>query len=485
MTFRFEKTFRTGHEIFDEISGFQIGSTICIFDETHIESLLFLEALLSKMKDTPICLLASQQVETSFRLINTEIEKPLNDINLSVAKLREEVETGIIIHHYLPHILLRVSEDEVLKMLEYWMQKISGRDFVELFTLPKETYPTFEKRLKAISDAVINITITKVEETYQQSFSFMRGSKLEYRLTEFPYKVEDGRLLIKWREDEYLDYLPKEEEAEIKRIKQHLMDNLYELKIKKGASKSFKTEEFLLLSHLIDKRLLEIQELFPERFDSIVDTLARWKIRGYIGFEKTGKIEPKPLKGSLKLSTRIALKFPASFAVVLLRLNRQFRKEKIRYIPYDGYLSLKSSAETLIRMISSERPEMIEKLLDSEVFMQEIVGRKTAVEHIKSLGESPLRKFDTKYIPKICCMALYQGYGLWPSIREVESNIFEITLKDCIMCENMSSEGPVCHMISSTIVGVLSVMFKRMFVCVETECRAKGDDKCSFELKIL
>jgi len=148
MTFRFEKTFRTGHEIFDEISGFQIGSTICIFDETHTESLLFLEALLSKMKDTPICLLASQPMETSFRLINTEIEKPLNDINLSVAKLREEVETGIIIHHYLPHILLRVSEDEVLKMLEYWMQKISGKDFIEVFTLPKETYPTFEKRLK-------------------------------------------------------------------------------------------------------------------------------------------------------------------------------------------------------------------------------------------------------------------------------------------------------------------------------------------------
>lgn len=484
MTYRFRKTFRTGHGIFDEVSSFQIGSTVCIFDETQTESIFFLESLFTKQKEMPIYLLAAQPIETSFRLNIVDVTKSLNEININIAEFREKIGRGIIIHHYLPRILLRDSEDDILKMLEHWADRISGRNFLEFYTLPKETFPSFEKRLKTIANVVININITKVGETYQQTFSLLRGSKPEYHLTEFPYKIENGRLLIMWR-DEYIDYLPKEEEAEIKRIKQYIANNLYRLKIKKGPLKSQRTRELLFLSHLVDKRLDEIQEIFPERFDSILDTLARWKIRGFISFDEVDKKEPKPLKKYLKLRNRLALKMPLSISLMLLRLSRNFRKEKIRYIPYDGYLSLKSSAETLIRLVSSESPEMIERLLESEMFMQEIVGRQTAVEHAKSLGESPLIKFDERHIPKICSLALYHGYGLRTSVKKEESNVFKIKVKNCFICEGVSSDRPVCQLLSSTIVGVLSVIFNEEFTCVETECRAKGDEQCVFTLRML
>ncbi|MFQ6137431.1 MAG: hypothetical protein ACE5PM_09675, partial [Candidatus Hydrothermarchaeales archaeon] len=377
--------FITGHGVFDEICNLDMGSSICILDETQTESVLFLNALLKKQKKLPIYLNASYPIETSFNLNKIDITKTLNDINLSTAEFREKIGRGIIIHHYLPRILLRDSEDDILKMLEYWSGKIAGRDFVEFFTLPKDTFPSFEKKLQAITDGVIDITITKVGETYQQTFSLLRGSKPQYHLTEFPFKIEGGRLLIKW-DEEYTDHIPREDEAEINRIKNYLMDNLHRLKIvRRASSRRLKPYEYLYLSQIVDKRLDDIQTIFPERFDDVLESLARWKIKGLIALKEVEETDHKPIKKSLNLLTRTALSVPYLITSHLFSLRQSFRRKKIRTIPYDGYLSMKNSAEALAKIFLPAEKRVLEKLPAIESFFFEMAGRETALEYVKAL----------------------------------------------------------------------------------------------------
>jgi hypothetical protein len=55
--------FESGHEVFDEISSFPIGSFILVLDKTHFESSIFLTTLLSnKNQKRHVCFLAPYHI---------------------------------------------------------------------------------------------------------------------------------------------------------------------------------------------------------------------------------------------------------------------------------------------------------------------------------------------------------------------------------------------------------------------------------------
>ena len=202
------RAFKTGHELFDVISNLKSGSLITILDETYSESLDFLNALLSKHKSLPVYVLAPNEVETPFEIKKIDVTKSLNDINLTVASVREKIKKGVIIHRYLPYILLKENENAFLRMLNYWSSKIAGTKIVEFFLLPQGTFLPFEKKLQAVTDGVIVIRVGKDEEGYRPIFSIVRGSKPAYHFVEFPCAIDQGRLLIKWG-DRYRFRAPK------------------------------------------------------------------------------------------------------------------------------------------------------------------------------------------------------------------------------------------------------------------------------------
>jgi len=192
------KAFKTGHELFDLISNLRTGSLVCVLDETYSESLDFLNALLLNLKEMPVYVLAPYEVETPFPIIKIDITKSLNEINLEIASIREKVNKGVLIHRYLPYILLKENENAFLKMLNYWSSKIAETELVEFVLLPRGTFMPFEKKLQAITDGVIAIKVEKREEDYQPMFSILRGSKPVYHFIEFPCFIKEGQLLIKW-----------------------------------------------------------------------------------------------------------------------------------------------------------------------------------------------------------------------------------------------------------------------------------------------
>ena len=483
------KNFETGHELFDYIIDFRMGTFTSILDKTYTESLSFLNALFSHSKKLPVYIISRQDLETPFDIIRVDVtEKSMNDLNLTIADIRNKVKKGIIIHYYLPHLLLKENEDALLKMFSYWSGKIAETELIEFFPLPQDTFPPFEKKLQALTDAVIVIKIEKSEDAYRQYFSIPRGSKPIYHLTEFPYIIENGQLLIKWG-DEYRDKPPEEFGEDLEKNKEFLYENLYSLQVMPGPfsieDQKLPSYEYLLISQCIGRRLDEIVLLFPEQSDYILENLAKWKLRGLVSFEDAEMNKATHQIKPMSFSFELALNLPTSVTMFLLNLMRRNSENRPRMVSYDAYMAMKKSAEALAKIFIPKSSEAIAQLSEFESFFQEIASRQTAIEHSASLGENPELKLELQYLPKICTLTLLSGYNMPSVTREMGPNEWNLEIEDCHICRDEESVTPTCQMLSGTIVGALSVVFKEKFECKEIYCKAMGDEACVFHIKKL
>ena len=483
------KNFETGHELFDHIIDFRMGTFISILDKTYTESLSFLNALFSHSSERPIYIISRQDVDTPFEIIKVDVtEKSMNDLNLTIADIRNKVKKGVIIHYYLPHLLLKENEDALLKMFSYWSGKIAETELIEFFPLPQDTFPPFEKKLQALTDAVIVIKIEKSEDAYRQYFSIPRGSKPIYHLTEFPYIVENKQLLIKWG-DEYRDKPPEEFGEDLEKNKDFLLENLYSLQVSPGPfsieDMKLPSYEYLLVSQCIGRRLDEIMLLFPEQSEYILENLAKWKLRGLVSFEDTEMRKMTHQIKPMSFNFELALNLPTSVTMFLLNLMRRSSDNKPRMVSYDAYIAMKRSAEALAKIFIPKSSEAIAQLSEFESFFQEIASRQTAIEHSAALGENPEIKLELQYLPKICALTLLSGYNMKSETHESGPNEWTLEIHDCHICRDEESVTPVCQMLSGTIIGALSVVFKERFECKEIRCKAMGDEACVFQIRKL
>jgi hypothetical protein len=478
--------FKSGHEVFDEISSFPIGSFILVLDKTHFESLIFLNTLLSnKNQKRHVCLLTPYPIEGPFEAIKLDLQKlSLQEISITINKLRDSLRGGIIIHNYLPHILVKEDEGIVLKMVESWYGKSVEKETTEFFTLPKDTFPIFEKKFNSLAYGSIELTIKKEENAVQQFFSISRACKPEYHMREFQYLIKDNRLLIKWG-DELIETFPKEEELIIKEKINYLKENLYSLRISIGSTELYDlpVQEYLLASQLIGKRLGTIKFLFPEIFDQLLRKIAIWNIRGFIKLNEVE--EEKPIsKEKLGLSTRIALSLPSPF----LSLAALYKLRFPRAVPVDCYLALKKATESFVNIIMKRIKEPMDIELnfnEIEKFFQSMAGRVASIEHIKKVGEDPLNKLELSNLPKLISLTLFHGWGLKAKIKKEVENIYTIDVKKCYLCKDIKSKEPVCQVLSGIIEGMLAITLKERFSCEEIKCKAMGDESCVFSLKRL
>ncbi len=188
-----------------------------------------------------------------------------------------------------------------------------------------------------------------------------------------------------------------------------------------------------------------------------------------------------PPRESLKLVNRFALYFPTKIAMALLKIV--YSKKKMRTVPFDSYMAMKKSADAFCRILVPASEEARNHLNEIQAFFHDLATRTTALEYVKAFGQSPEVKLDPKHIPKFCSLTLYQAYRLVPKISLKAEGVFEIVLEDCLFCKGMTSTEPMCGMISTTLTGVLSVIYKERFACSEVECIAVGGKVCKFVLK--
>ena len=137
---------------------------ILVLDEGHYESLHFLTHLLSKFAEKkPVYLLTHQPVPSKFKSFNIGAVKALSELSIRMAEIRNEIDGGILIHHYLPYILINYEENMILKFLEHLASQVQGRSLLEFLTLPKGTFPTFEKKAQALLHGTVVLNHGRID----------------------------------------------------------------------------------------------------------------------------------------------------------------------------------------------------------------------------------------------------------------------------------------------------------------------------------
>jgi len=474
----------TGNEIFDHIADIGFGSSIAILDITRFESIRFLNSLFrnSPHKEN-ILVVSCEPVDTPFQLKRISLDRfhDLTELSIEMEKYRRTVgKHGVIIHYYLPHILVKENEEIVLKMIEYWLTKQPTEETVQFFTLPQATFPFFEKKLQSLVSGAISINILRTDKERCLSFQILRACRPEFHMGEFPFIIEDERLLIKWGEV-FTDTLPREEETAIKDRIDYLKTNLYSISISRsgthGTTEGLNSYDGWLLSQLIGRRLDDIELYFPEDIDEVLRKLAIWNLRGIVKFENAEPRTPSPPKKHLNFRTRFALALPTTISLRLLKGRGEHT------IPPNVYNALRRSVQAFVSTRLHEEG-LKKELAELETYFQDITARATVIETFSELGEDLRYRFDLKYLPKMVSLALYYGYALKPRIFRISEDLFKIELRDCFICSDLKSDTPVCQLLTGTIVGLCNIVFKRHFSCNEVQCKAAGDRSCVFHLRM-
>lgn len=474
-----QQYFFTKNEVFNEIANLRWGSSLLILDETHFESILFLDALLQKsLPPAKMHIVSYHNIDATIETMKLDLEQytSLQEISIAINRLREQIgPCGVLIHHYLPHILTREPEENVLRMLEFWTTKTAEKNLIEFYTLPQGTFPTMEKKASAFMTGEISIRFAEKPERHLH-FIMKRACKPPYHLVAFPFITKEGRLLIKWGE-EFTDRILVEETNEINKRVDYLKENSPSLKIVKGKTEpeGLKPYEYWLLTQILDKRVTDIHVLFPDKFEEILKTIARLNLRNIVAFETVkGPLPPPPAK-DLKLKSKIALMLPFPISKRLLYRGHH-------YLAVDAYKALRKSVEYFGRYMPT-RPELSDEVVELEKYFQEISARITSVERILKAGDDPRIKFDLKYVPKCVSLTINSAIKVKPKVVTKPNNVYEVIITDCALCSGMKGDKPLCGQLGYALTGMCGVCFKELFTCEEIRCMAMGDEACVFILK--
>ncbi|MEM3437975.1 MAG: hypothetical protein QXP55_05560, partial [Nitrososphaerales archaeon] len=325
--------FYTGHELFDEIVRINYGSSILMLDVSFMEAKTLLNALFNKRKPFK---LVSYEVKTSDSQVLTIGGLSLSDASVNINKLREDFKESVIIHNYFPDFIIKYEAEAFLRMLEGWRDRIKSNKTVEFYILPKGAFPEIEKKIMSIVDGVIEIKVKREGKGFGLSFIVMRCCKPEYHLHEFRYKIEGSNLLIEW-EGDYRDRLPIITFDEImSRVESYKRDIQF-LRVERGATlpTSLPVYDYWLLSQIEGKDMFYVKILFYERFDEILEKIAKWHILGYIRVVKKAEklIDERKFNIGKPISwkTKIALNLPLGFTKWFLS------RDRIRAVPADVY----------------------------------------------------------------------------------------------------------------------------------------------------
>jgi predicted hydrocarbon binding protein len=459
--------------VFDAISAFDKGTMILVLDEGHYESLLFLNHLLTKFSK-PTYLLSHQPVASNFKSFNIGAVKALSELSIRIAEIRNEVDEGILIHHYLPYILINYEENVILKFLEHLTSQVQEKPLLEFLTLPKGTFPSFEKKAQALLHGTVVLSQGAIDGNYVHKFSILKACKPEFYAKEFPYTIRGKRLLILF-EDEYIDRLPSSLEDKILAKKWYLQNNVKSLKVimSKGAIETLAPVDYFLLTQIHNLRLTDVKLLFYDRFEEILDKLSRWGVLGATSFERATEQEDVGVVSNMKRISKLALSLPCTLSSRLL--GKQPRK-----VPIEALLGLRKSIEIVLSSYFPDKREPTEAFQATEKLIHELASRVTTIERLQKSGETPWVKLNFEQLPKAASLALYIGFGLKSKIVRKTDSSFNVVVSDCFECEGLKGDKPVCNMVSGTLVGSLCQVAKKRIKVEEVKCKAVGDKECVF-----
>ena len=476
-----EKTlFPTGHQVFDRIVYFRHGMTVLVTDETFSEARAFLRTLLKKHQQSIIELVSTRNPQTE--QVPVPIEA-LQDLSINVNQKRRAEKNRIFIHNYLPELLIRHNGDEVLKLLEMWQKDVANAGNLEFYLLPRNTFADFEKKAKAIVDAVIEIHVVKENNQFLYYFTPIRSCSQAHHLKNIRYEIKNDQLLIEW-EGAMLEKLPTDM-ITLEKIIEKLEKDEERIVLKLGNiyPPNFSVEEYVLLTSLDNLRLSSVKLLYPDKLPELLDKIAQWILAGILKLEDAEPTKYYPRRRQLKLKNKLLLRVPTSIALKLITLSRGFLGKRVRTVPLDAHLAVLEAMKNVVELLASERPELRKEIKRATKYFGEQSARKTALEHIMRLEGTPYTVFQVEHVPSLIALSLKVGWDIDVVFisKSKESWFFEV--KGCHLCDGITDSEPFCDkFVSSVVSGVLSVCLKRRFECFEISCKAIGQKSCSFKV---
>lgn len=488
------KRFLTNHEVFDDIVHLNHGYSILMLDETFSEAYKLLHLLFQNYGRKNIgkhyeILANSTMASVSHpddEVINVG-EKGLSDISIDVNQLRQKFPSSPIIHMGLPEMLMQNTHDDILRLLTSWQKNIRQNNTIEFYILPRGTFKEFERKILSIVDGGLEIRIDHSEGRFKSFLKPIRNCSPENHLKEFQYKINEGRLLIKYG-DNFSDKLISFDENEINLRIEDYKKNLRFLKVISGEKSNTHVSvyDYWLFSQIQGHLLSELQEIFPEEFDSLLRKIASWQIADIVRVTQSTDKPSTSNKKNTRLSwkTKFALSIPTSISSKLI----SYRTGKPRSIPLDFAVHQRKATLAFIDMLFSQldikETDYMERLLEMQKRFNDIGTRETAIKHTSSLNENIAIALDIQYFPKLLELTFYNSYKQKPTLFKKSEKEFIFTIPDCYVCSGIEYAKPVCSTIEGTIEGLCGSIFKRKANCNEIECKAVGDESCVFRIEI-
>ncbi len=485
-----DNRFLTGHTVFDEIVKLNYGSSILMLDETFSEAHRLLHILFKNYGAKSIGLhydVAPHAAPSIDEHILSVGDQSLSDISIAVNDLRRKYPGIPIIHMALPEMIIKNEPEAVLRLLTAWQKNIREADTVEFYILPRGTFQDVEQKILSLVNGCIEIKVEHTEGRFRSYLKPIRCCSSENHLKEFQYTIDDGRLLIRWGEQLADELIPFDQE-EIKRRVEDYKENIRFLKVIHGGKTDTQSSvyDYWMISQIKGKLLSEINELFPEDFDQLLQKIASWQISDVLRVVR----ETEPSKRTtikkyhVSRSTRLTLILPIWLTTKLIRL----RLGKPRVISLDVALTNRRATMAFIDMLFTKlelkETDYMDRLLEMQKRFNEISARETAAKHIKRLGEDSSLKLDERNLPKILELTFRTAYRITPHVVKVAEGAYEIEVDNCFECGGITSNRPICSSIEGVIEGIGGVVFKKRTRCHETGCKALGDAACMFKVEI-
>ncbi|MEM4303291.1 MAG: hypothetical protein QXQ70_05275 [Candidatus Caldarchaeum sp.] len=434
----------TGNPQFDEIVTLYTGMTIMISDETFSEGRAFLHAL---FKHHPVLELVSprQSWYSTAGKMPVDIEN-LQELSITVNKLRRSLQPQILIHSYLPELLVKHGSDQVLRLLDFWQAEVKQASHLEFYLIPKKTFVDFERKLMAVVDGAIELSVERMRNGLEHYFTPIRTAKDEYHLKPIKYVLEEGDIIIKQVGEIHRDL------GGLRFIAQRItLDQEVVLSFSQETFPVDSAADYFLLKELDGWKFSWIKQVFPDDFERVLIKLAALVNDGVVKLDKTHE-EVEPTINFIGLADRY-----------VKRLKLLSSHEAVNI--------LNTLAEHCMQRVSTFGD--LKGLVGS---LQELYGRlygfSLQTEKVKRGWERTLEH------------ALETVASLKAKVRRLGQNAYAVEISNCLLCRGQGARGSDCeNLLANILKGLSTVLLGYGLVCSEVECSAAGGRKCIFQLR--
>ncbi|MEM1943821.1 MAG: hypothetical protein QXO30_04180 [Candidatus Caldarchaeum sp.] len=431
---------RSRNPFFDEVVRITAGQTVLVRDETFSESREFLLRLFDRRSLLEL-VSPRQTLSGDVERLAVSLDN-LQELSITINTLRRQLPPRIIVHSYLPELLVRYDSEQVLKLLNFWQAEVKKHNHVEFLLLPRNTFEVFERKLMAVVDGAIDLSVSREGNTLQKYFTPIRIAREEYHLKPIKYSLVNGDVVI--NAPKKVPDASNSARALQERIE---AENDLMIALKRDPTELEVISDYFLAKAVDGLRVSWVKRVFPDMVDNVMWKIASWVDEGLLKLERPAGDD-------------------SAIDFVWAKAGRRLR-----------FFSLQESVETLndLSRFLKQRAGVEVDLSRLAAYLQELYSR-LFVFCLLSNG----RHMSWE---KVLAMLFSTASDGRVKVRKAGKDEWVVELRGCGFCR---VGGLGCEQVVSNLVsGAGAVALNENVACKEVECVESGGGKCVFRLSVV